>query len=83
MLDTVVHIRETAAVDTSKIVLCSPCLPAPLHACLLCRCAATRQMLAHSTSKFKIAFNCYDQSSKATSSSDSSVSYAAAIMTPL
>jgi predicted class III extradiol MEMO1 family dioxygenase len=41
------------------------------------------QMVAHSASQFKIAFNCYDQSSKATSSSDSSVSYAAAVMTPL
>jgi predicted class III extradiol MEMO1 family dioxygenase len=40
-------------------------------------------MLAHSTAKFKIAFICYAQSSKATSSSDSSVSYAAAVMTPL
>lgn len=38
-------------------------------------------MLAHSTSRFKIEFNCYDQSSKATSSTDSSVSYASAVMT--
>ncbi|KAF6252920.1 MEMO1 family [Scenedesmus sp. NREL 46B-D3] len=45
--------------------------------------AVLLQMLSHSASKFRLAFNCYDQSSKATSSSDSSVSYATAIMTPL
>lgn len=45
--------------------------------------AVLLQMVAHSAAKWSIAFNCYDQSSKATSSSDSSVSYAAAVMTPL
>lgn len=33
------------------------------------------------TQQFNIEFKCYDQSSKAVSSSDSSVSYAAAVMT--
>eukprot|EP00882_Tetradesmus_deserticola_P004176 GHRQ01004411.1.p1 GENE.GHRQ01004411.1~~GHRQ01004411.1.p1 ORF type:complete len:295 (+),score=133.30 GHRQ01004411.1:382-1266(+) len=45
--------------------------------------AVLLQMLAHSSLKFKIVFNYYDQSSKAISSSDSSVSYATAVMTPL
>lgn len=38
------------------------------------------QMVKHSPLRFNIKFNCYDQSSKATSSSDSSVSYASAVM---
>lgn len=38
------------------------------------------QMVKHCPQQFSIEFKCYDQSSKATSSSDSSVSYAAAVM---
>jgi predicted class III extradiol MEMO1 family dioxygenase len=38
------------------------------------------QMLAHCPAKFDISFTCYDQSSKATIASDSSVSYASAVV---
>jgi predicted class III extradiol MEMO1 family dioxygenase len=38
------------------------------------------QMVRHCPQQFNIEFKCYDQSSKAVSSSDSSVSYAAAVM---
>jgi predicted class III extradiol MEMO1 family dioxygenase len=45
-------------------------------------CCRRLQMLQHCPQKFAIKFNCYDQSSKAVSSSDSSVSYASAVMLP-
>lgn len=38
------------------------------------------QMVKHCPQQFEIQFKSYDQSSKAVSSSDSSVSYAAAVM---
>jgi predicted class III extradiol MEMO1 family dioxygenase len=38
-------------------------------------------MVKHCQQQFKIQFTSYDQSSKAVSHSDSSVSYAAAVMT--
>lgn len=41
------------------------------------------QMVKHCPQQFSIEFKCYDQSSKAVSSSDSSVSYAAAVMTAM
>lgn len=43
--------------------------------------AVALQMVKHCPQQFSIEFKCYDQSSKAVSSSDSSVSYAAAVMT--
>jgi ABC-type sulfate transport system permease component len=39
------------------------------------------QMVKHCPKQFSIEFKCYDQSSKVVSSSDSSVSYAAAVVT--
>jgi predicted class III extradiol MEMO1 family dioxygenase len=39
-------------------------------------------MLPHAATKFKVAFNSYDQSSKCEASGDSSVSYAAATVVP-
>lgn len=39
-------------------------------------------MLAHAQSKFKVAFNSYDQSSRCEAPGDSSVSYAAALVVP-
>jgi predicted class III extradiol MEMO1 family dioxygenase len=39
------------------------------------------QMVKHCPQQFSIEFKCYDQSTKVVSSSDSSVSYAAAVMT--
>lgn len=53
------------------------------HACLPCIacCRCVVQMVAHSADKFKLTFTCYDQSSKAVASSDSSVSYASAVVT--
>jgi predicted class III extradiol MEMO1 family dioxygenase len=41
------------------------------------------QMVKHCPQQFSIEFKCYDQSSKVVSSSDSSVSYATAVMTAM
>lgn len=59
----------TAAAMTTVPPISAACLPA----CL--------QMVKHCPQQFKIEFTSYDQSSKAVSRSDSSVSYAAAVMT--
>lgn len=40
-------------------------------------------MLQHTTRQYKVAFTKYDQSSKCVAPGDSSVSYAAALVTPL
>lgn len=52
-------------------------LPSPLTAT-----SPVPQTLKHSGSNFSIAFNFYDQSSQCVRMSDSSVSYATAVVTP-
>lgn len=67
---------QPAAAGSSQAV---PSCLALLRCCLLC-CGA--QMLEHCSTRFRLKFTAYDQSSKAVTQADSSVSYAAAVMVP-